>query len=232
MLAGKNASNLYVSPAKRAALRLSEGGEQKEPYLRVRVARRIRKLSPIVVLDLEAAEAPMHVFRWVSDGPSLTEHRRRTDLALHLRRTIERRRNGWISDAQLSAALAVWDEAIAEARARGLISPRPDAIAPERFGAAIAAARKAPRVRADHTVGDAPPEASGEATPDNVDQDAADIVGEKAADKTDDGVSPARARTLRELAAVLDRALAEGDLEAARVTNEMIGRLVPARRAE
>ena len=215
MRSGKIGANTYVSPSKRARIRLSDDGQQKEPGFRTRVATRLVRMSPMVVLNLQAEEAPLHVFRWVSEAHGAAEQRRRTDLAVHLRRSMERRRNGWLEERHLTAALAVWDEAVMAARSKGLISPRPDA--------AVAAARKAPRGRADHPAGNELPMGSAEAAP---------TADERAPDKPDGVLPPARASTLRELTAVLDRALAQGDIESARVTHETIGRLVPPRRAE
>ena len=104
-----------------------------------------------------------------------------------------------LEERHLTAALAVWNDAVKAARLRGLITPKPDAIARERYEAAIEGARKAPQGRAVHAAGDELPKESADA--------AAQKAGEKVADKMDDGVPPARTSRLRELTAVLDWAL-------------------------
>jgi hypothetical protein len=156
------------------------------------------------VLDLEGAEAPMHVFRWVSDAAGPAAHRQRTDLALHIRRSVERRRNGWVADVQLAAALGVWEDAVVAARGRGLITPRPDAIPLERYLHAIKRAR-GPRRE--------------EAVPEPVPVPIPVPEGEPVPDES------SRAQTLRTLTAALDGAIAGNDMVAAEIAHGAIGTL-------
>jgi hypothetical protein len=198
---------------------LVKAGTGKVPGKLRSVALRMVKLSPIVVLDLNAEEAPIHVFRWVSWAKGPAAQRRRTDLAVHLRRTIERRRNGWLEERHLTAALAVWEAAVADARARGLVTPRPDAVPAGRYQKAIDAARKGTR-------GPSPP-LGDELAP--VDVTGGETMQEVAGDRTPTEERPSRTKTLSNLTAAMASALADGDMEAARVAHEAIGKLVPAK---
>ena len=65
---------------------------------------------------------------------------------LHLRHAIERPDNGWLLEPQLTAAIEVWDVAVAEARTRGLVQPRAEEIPLEAYQTAIASrAKRRPR---------------------------------------------------------------------------------------
>jgi hypothetical protein len=198
---------------------VSAASAEKVPGKVRAVARRMMKLSPIVVLDLEAEEAPLHVFRWVSWAKGASAQRRRTDLAVYLRRTIERRRNGWLEERHLTAALTVWDAATAEARVRGVIAPRPQAVSITRYEEAIDGARKSSRARFQ------PSDAAV----------AGDVAKEETVDEVPGGGTaaaeqePSHARALGGLAATLAAAIEEGDMKAARVTHEAIGKLVPSK---
>jgi hypothetical protein len=80
------------------------------------------------------------------------------DLVLHLRHAIGTARNGWLTDAPLSAACKVWRSAVEEARRRGLGQPRPCDLPSELYVDAIkAATADAPPCKKKKTRADAPP---------------------------------------------------------------------------
>lgn len=134
----------YVSPMVRART-IVAGEIGSVSYLQRQIALRMVRLSPTVVTDLESEEAPIHVFRWVAWASTLTDQRRRTDLVVHLRRTIERPRNGWLEERHFYAALDVWDQARGAARKRGGIMPAAQEIPLEAYRAVLDGARKRPR---------------------------------------------------------------------------------------
>jgi hypothetical protein len=196
----------YVSPLQWAREVLSSGGEQNFPGKVRAAAVHIVQLSAMISADLEAEEAPVHVFRWVAWAKGATAQRRRADLVLHLRRALERARNGWLEERHLTAALAMWDAATEGARSRGLIAPRPEGLPVEQYREAILAARK--RARASEALAESP-----EAPP----------VRPERAEAPAEG---ARATVLQHLSNGLVAAAGAGDLEAARAANEAISKLL------
>lgn len=115
-------------------------------------ARRIDALSWGIKRDLDALEAPKHVYRWVARAPAkgptrvYTPTHARAELVLHLRRTFERGdEDGWFLERELGAAMRVWMDAVQAARSRGLIMPAADQIPPERYMEAIVASASRPR---------------------------------------------------------------------------------------
>lgn len=141
---------IYVSPAAWAReldARARRGELPQVSKKSLHTARRIRRLPGSVILDLEAQEAPLHVFRWVAWTPqsNITEQRRRADLVLHLRRNFERAEDGWFREHEHKAAFDVWMGAIEQAGKRGLIYPRPEQVPAERYAEAIVAAAARPR---------------------------------------------------------------------------------------
>ncbi len=114
-------------------------------------ARRIMRIEPIIALDLEQEEGPYRVFRWVAWGKTYAERRRRADLALHLRHTIDTASGGWLLEPHYTAALAVLDLAVAQAKARGGVQPRPVDLCASTYGDAIRGVpkpRRSPALRA------------------------------------------------------------------------------------
>lgn len=93
-------------------------------------------------MDLEQEQAPKSVFRWVTGGAAATMQRRRAELAIDLRRVIERPLGGWLEERHLSAALAVVEAEVAAARKRGGIARSVKDIPVEAYQAAIHAATK------------------------------------------------------------------------------------------
>jgi hypothetical protein len=144
----------YVSPAAWAREIMAQVANGKPPDLSkttLDVARRIDALPPLIKRDLDALEAPKHVYRWVAWAPANGPRRfyapakERADLVLHLRRTFERGdEDGWFLERELGAALRVWMEEVQAARKRGGIPPSADQIPPERYVEAIAASADRP----------------------------------------------------------------------------------------
>jgi hypothetical protein len=106
----------------------------------------------MVKKDLDAIEAPQHVYRWVAWAPAkgprrlYTPVRERVELVQHLRQTFERgSEDGWFLEREHSAALRVWMDACAVARKRGGIMPAADEIPAERYMEAILASAERPR---------------------------------------------------------------------------------------
>jgi hypothetical protein len=118
----------YVSPVGRAHDLLAlkrHNGRAIPGRAALASARRITRLGPVLVTDLETELATYRIFRWVAWGKTATARHQRAALVLHLRHTIDTPRGGWPTDLQLTAALGVWQGAVADARAHGLAQPAP-----------------------------------------------------------------------------------------------------------
>jgi hypothetical protein len=202
----------YVSPMRWAREVLSPEATQIFPGKVRAIAQHIIQLSVMVVADLEAEEAPIHVFRWVAWASGATAQRRRTDLVLHLRRALERSRNGWLEERHLTAALAVWESAIQSTRLRGLIAPRPEGVPIERYRDAVDAARKRSRLAREEPLDAAPGLPKAAAPP--------------LLDTADAPADAKRAAVLQHLTAGLVEAVGAGDFEAARAANDAITKLL------
>lgn len=147
----------YRSPAAWAREIMAQVAAGKPPDLSettLEVARRIDALRTMIKRDLDALEAPKHVYRWVAwapeDGPTRlrTPAQERSELVQHLRRTFERGdEDGWFSEPELSAAQRVWLAEVEAARKRGGIMPAADQIPPERYMEAITASASRPQRR-------------------------------------------------------------------------------------
>jgi hypothetical protein len=221
------ATKAYTSPVKVAREALAPENEQKVSGKVRATAMHIIRLSVMVVADLEDEEAPMHVFRWVAWASGAAAQRRRTDLVLHLRRTLERTRNGWPEERHLAAALAVWDRAVEQTRVRGLVAPRPEGVPVERYREAVAAARR-PSPRDREEVPPPPPSAVVAVPPArrarvHREEPAAPEVAEK---KPNAGADTKRAAVLQHLTTGLLEAVGAGDIEAARAANDAIAKLL------
>lgn len=192
------------------------------------------RLPPMIVVDLEREEAPVRVFRWVSYGASHTDQRRRTDLALHLRRSIERPRNGWVFERPLGAALAEWDRVRSEARKRGGIMPAHNQIPLEAYRAAIEGARKPKRARSPETETAAEGEPSEQALEDDSESEG-DGEDEGEDEGEEEPVSTRHLKGLRHVLQVLAntarKAIAAEDMEAADAANNAIEWLCGGREA-
>jgi hypothetical protein len=148
----------YVSPAawaREIEARLRAGAPVLVSKKTLHTARRIHRLATSITLDLEAVEAPLHVFRWVAWAPknaitksNITKLRQRADLVLHLRRTFERQEGGWFLEREHAAAFDVWMRAIEEARKQGRLHPRAGDVPLERYAEAIVAVSSQRRRRA------------------------------------------------------------------------------------
>ncbi len=144
----------YVSPYQDAQALVAQKGTTSGATVSrksLETAERILALEDGPRQALEAAEAPYRVFRWVVWGESTSTARRaRTDLALHLRKTLATAYGGWPDERALSAAWACWQTAVAEARPRGQLPPDCSRIPLADYQRAIAAVarskRRAPRV--------------------------------------------------------------------------------------
>ena len=133
----------YKSPMAEARAIYSGQAKSASPKLSA-LAERMAKLPPYVIMDLEQEQAPKSVFRWVTGGAAATMQRRRAELAIHLRRVIERPLGGWLEERHLSAALAVVEAEVAAARKRGGIARSVKDIPVEAYQAAIDAALHCP----------------------------------------------------------------------------------------
>ena len=127
----------YVSPMTRAREIVRESKSAATSRQVLNHAMRIVRLASMVIVDLERNEAPVHVFRWIAWASTVTDQRRRTDLAIYLRRSIHRPRNGWLQERHYYAALTEWDKARCEMRKRGSIMPSFDEIPLDAYRAAI-----------------------------------------------------------------------------------------------
>lgn len=142
-------SSAYVSPAlwaRRIMAKVAAGERPDISANTLKTARRIDALSVMVKGDLDAFEAPLHVYRWVAWAPPKGPRRvkipvhERLELVQHLRRTFERgSADGWFLEREHSAAFRVWMDACAAARKRGGIMPAADQIPAESYQEAIVA---------------------------------------------------------------------------------------------
>lgn len=219
----------YVSPMVRArAIVAGEMGEVS--YFQRQIAQRMVRLSPTIVADLESEEAPVHVFRWVAWAATLTEQRRRTDLVVHLRRSIERPRNGWLQERHFYAALDVWDQARSAARKRGGIMPAVHEIPDDTYRTAIEGARRRPRSQETEM-------AMAESAAVTADSAAAESSAFEPDDETEEAPistrQPLKGRdhVLRVLSDTAREAIAADDKEAADAANSAISWLCGGRKA-
>jgi hypothetical protein len=203
-------------------------------------AKRMVGLPPMVIVALEREEATTHAFRWVAWGATPTDQRRRSDLVIHLRRSIQRPRNGWFKDRHFVAALSAWDEARREARKRGGIPPTYDQIPLETYRAAVEGAQKLHRMRSPElettaTAGEESGELSAaEGEDDDNEEDGEDDDNEEDGEGIDEEPISTRqlqgrGHVLRHLSHAVRAALAANDTEAADVANDAISRLCGGR---
>ena len=167
-----SAANSWVSPVARAraflAFVASQGAVTKSkkgpaspdapPSMRLKVARRLARLSFTIVTALDPLKTPLNVYRWVADGTDPDAQRRRMEVVVHLRRNVERVWNGWPRERQLAAALRVWEQAIDDARRRGLPQPRAAGVPLSAYTSAVKAAPRRSRPRHEESVASAAPE--------------------------------------------------------------------------
>jgi hypothetical protein len=238
----------YESPMVRARAIVSDRAQATRKARRV--AERMTRLPAMVIVDLELAEAPYHVFRWVACGANRTPQRRRADLVLHLRRSIERPLNGWLEERHLSAALRVLEEAANAVRRRGgYVVPGVQDIALDEYRAAVAGATKNKRASASENESDALLDVvTDEALEldtelgdseqadddDHADDEGADKNGEE--DTADEApvseqVPTGRGRILRALADVVRVAIRSRDIEAAHALSDTLSLLCGERKA-
>lgn len=217
----------YVSPMVRArAIVAGEIGSVSS--CQRQHALRMVRLSPTVIADLESEEAPLHVFRWVAWAATLTDQRRRTDLVIHLRRTIERPRNGWLEERHFYAAMEEWDQARSAARKRGGIMPAVHEIPLEAYRTAIEGVTRNERVRRPETETGATATESVEAGSEPSTQEIDDEGAPEEA-PISDREPRGREHVLRLLSDAVRVALASQDVEAADVANDAISRLCRGR---
>lgn len=214
----------HVSPMVRARAIVAGDICPEAECQRYHAARMVR-LSLTVIADLESEEAPFHIFRWVAWGATLTEQRRRTDLVIHIRRSIERPKNGWVEERHCAAAMDAWDHARSNARKRGGIMPAVHEIALEVYRAAIEGAKRPPRTRGP----------TAEAVPATTELEAAEGGAAEPAEREPDDSgeeepvsrphAQGRDHVLRLLSDAVRAALAAQDVEAADAANDAISRL-------
>jgi hypothetical protein len=203
----------YTSPARRAQEIVADHARSPSDAssTQLRHAQQIVDFArqvPFVSGDLERAEAPWHVFRWVAWDPRVDGCRQRAKLALHLRRHLAGQRGGWLQERDLTAAFGVWEQARAAARKRGGIMPAVDQIPLDDYRHAI---ETAPRKAANAPAGE----------PANVLD-----PGAVSAKREDPPASLlVQMQIVRHFALALRTALDAGDLGAARVANDAILRL-------
>lgn len=145
----------YVSPAtwaRRVVTQVAAGASPAVSRATLETARRIDALSSSIKRNLDALEAPKHVYRWVAWAPKKgprrlhTPAQERAELVQHLRRTFERgEEDGWFLERELGAALRVWMEAVQKARERGGLMPSADQIPADRYMEAITTSASQPR---------------------------------------------------------------------------------------
>jgi hypothetical protein len=201
-------------------------------------SKRMVGLPPMVIVDLERDEAPVHVFRWVAWGASPAEQRRRKDLVIYLRRAIARPRNGWFRERHFAAALAEWDRGRSEARKRGGIPPTHEQIPLDTYRAVIDAARKQPRTRSPEIeMSEEGEEGCESSMPEDEDEDD-DEDDDDEHEHDDDQIeeepistrqSSGREHVLRHLSDAVRAAIAADDMEAAEAANDAISRLCGGR---
>ncbi|APR88230.1 hypothetical protein A7982_13579 [Minicystis rosea] len=222
----------YVSPMMRARA-INSGLEKNASEKEREVAARMVRLPAMVLLDLERAEAPKFVFRWVAWAANHTMQRRRTDLVLYLRRSIERRLNGWFEERHLTAAMAALEAARDEARRRGGIMPAVDQIPVEVYRAAVEGAAKNKRQRRLEPELEAAIEQDEPLSSDDEDDGAHGGGGDDNSGEDDEHeavpiserILRGRGRILRRLSDAVGEALAVQDVEAAEAINNTIALL-------
>lgn len=203
----------YKSPMAEARAIYSGQAKSASPKLSA-LAERMVKLPPYVIMDLEQEQAPKSVFRWVTGGAAATMQRRRAELAIHLRRVIERPLGGWLEERHLSAALAVVEAEVAAARKRGGIARSVKDIPVEAYQAAIGAATKTSQVQGAEAELEDALELDGEGETDE--EEGAEEEGEaEERAPVSKPLPTGRARVLRQLSDVIDVAVQAGDIEAA-----------------
>jgi hypothetical protein len=154
----------YVSPVETARaiveadrqarhLKLSRPSDRAKDR-RLYTAQRIALLGYQVQRDLEDAEATWGVFSWVAWAPDRRPAlvRQRADIALHLRRNLERPLNGWWPSHMLAAALQAWEDHVARAKDEHRVPPRVDEVPDDVYLAAMANATTKPRKSARKAV--------------------------------------------------------------------------------
>ncbi len=227
----------YESPMVRARA-IASGQVHVSRCQRHHAMKMVHHLHPMIIVDLEREETPIHLFRWVARVAQVSEQRRRTDLVIHLRRSITRPRNGWLEDWQCIAAMNEWDTARREARKRGGSLPAVHEVQLATYQAAIEGAKKKAQESETEKVedeGDDAKETGGE------DAEARSEAGDEPSepsmvgldDETEDEAEPistrqplqGREHVLRLLSDAVRAALAAKDLEAAAVANDAISRL-------
>jgi hypothetical protein len=220
----------YVSPMVRA--RAIVAGQVHVSRCQRHHATRMVHLHPMVIVDLEREEAPIHLFRWVAKVTKVSEQRRRTDLVIHLRRSIERPRNGWMDDWHCNAAMDAWDGVREEARKRGGIMAAVHEIPIEVYRAAIDAAKTRRTRGAEPEVSATETESAAECG------EPADPEDELEEDEEEEEPISARQvlllgrdHVLRLLSDAVRAALAAQDMEAADAANDAISRLCGGRAA-
>lgn len=208
----------YKSPMAEARAIYSGQAKSASPKLSA-LAERMAKLPPYVIMDLEQEQAPKSVFRWVTGGAAATMQRRRAELAIHLRRVIERPLGGWLEERHLSAALAVVEAEVAAARKRGGIARSVKDIPVEAYQAAIDAATKTSQGQGAEAELDDALELDGEGGGNDGETDEEEGAEEEGEAEERAPVSKplptGRARVLRQLSDVIDVAVQAGDIEAA-----------------
>lgn len=228
----------YVSPMVRARA-IAAGQVRVSRCQRHHAMKMVHHLHPMIIVDLEREETPIHLFRWVARVAQVSEQRRRTDLVIHLRRSITRPRNGWLEDWQCTAAMNEWDTARREARKRGGSLPAVHEVQLATYQAAIEGARK--KAQESETEKVENETESDDAKETGEDAEARSEAGDEASepsmvdlgDETDDEAEPiltrqplqGRKHVLRLLSDAVRAALATADLEAATVANDAISRL-------
>lgn len=218
----------YVSPMIQA--RAIAAGQIRVSRCQRHHAMRMIRLHPMIIVDLEREQTPTHLFRWVAGVSQISEQRRRTDLVIHLRRSIERPRNGWVENWQCLAAMNEWDLARREARKRGSLLPAVHEVPLAVYRAAIE--KKTPE-----SVTEKEPEETESEAEETEEAVAEETVDEESLSELDDEPEdeaepissrqplPGREHVLRLLSDVVRAALAAKDLEAATVANDAISRL-------
>ena len=211
----------YKSPMAEARAIYSGQAKSASPKLSA-LAERMAKLPPYVIMDLEQEQAPKSVFRWVTGGAAATMQRRRAELAIHLRRVIERPLGGWLEERHLSAALAVVEAEVAAARKRGGIARSVKDIPVEAYQAAIDAATKTSQGQGTEAELEDAIELDGDGAGEGNDgetgeEEGAEEEGGEAEERApvSKPLPTGRARVLRQLSDVIDVAVQAGDIEAA-----------------
>ena len=94
-------------------------------------------LPPLLVEQLERADAPLHIWRWVAWGRHQPERHLRLELALYLRKESERGGWRWLRDREKGIVLRHYREVCAAARSLGQREPFVTSIPRLNYEAAI-----------------------------------------------------------------------------------------------